>query len=232
MEFEPISTTRMIALMLAGALFACAGLYMMLRPKPEGAAKVELFGLKFESSSAGLLVFLVGAAFLTVTLFVPERQTDTRQPEQAPVAKTAPVKNTDKAVLAPEIPASPSNLSDEVIVKENEPNDQIRDAQILKVGQIAAGKFKNQARDTDWYQVSFPNGDIEQHEIKLRHVNGNQVWIRVFDTREQEVGKLTAKSGASYFALKELSTNQIFIKTTGAIGGWDSDTYEISVQRK
>ena len=219
MEFEAISTTRMIALMFAGGLFALAGLYMMLRPRPEGAAKIELFGLKFESSSAGLLVFIVGAAFLAVTLFVPERRTASTQ-----AVVSRPTAKQDST-------AKPQKQTEGTIIKEIEPNNGVREAQSLAIGQVAAGKF-GKGSGQDWFSVSFPDGDIAQHEIKLLHVNGNTVWITMYDIRHQEIGKLSTDSGAAYLSLEEQTTGQIFIKTTGAIGGSASDTYEISVQRR
>ena len=65
MDFEAQNPTILIVLMVAGAAFAGVGLWLLLKPKPTGStAKIEIFGLKFESSSAGLLVFLIGAVFL------------------------------------------------------------------------------------------------------------------------------------------------------------------------
>ncbi len=67
--------TKLLILMTAGGVFALAGLWLMFRPPVQGqAAHVELFGMKFQSSSAGLLVFLIGAVFLAVPVFVPERE--------------------------------------------------------------------------------------------------------------------------------------------------------------
>ncbi|WP_281857532.1 hypothetical protein [Litoreibacter halocynthiae] len=226
MEFEAVSATRMIALMLVGGAFAFAGLYMMLRPRPEGAAKIELFGLKFESSSAGLLVFLVGAAFLSVTLFVPERQTVSTQVDIVPVAGDS--KEAPKPVSAEES----NQVSEIAVLEESEPNDGVRDADPLQIGQVVAGRFKNQAGDVDWYSVSFDSGNIAQHEIKLRHVNGNRVAVTVYDLREQEIGRISTNSGVAYLPLKDLTTSKIFLKVTGATGGWNSDTYEVSVELK
>ncbi len=225
MEFEAISTTRMIALMMAGGFFAFAGLYMMLRPRPEGAAKIELFGLKFESSSAGLLVFMVGAAFLTVTLFVPERQTTSSQIVDVPQG------NILEALPKQDTPIEQEEITEGAVINETEPNNGIREAQPLAVGQVVAGKFGT-GSGQDWYSVSFPNGEIAQHEVKLRHVNGNTVRIAVYDLREQEIGKLSTGSGVAYFSLENQTTDKIFIKTSGATGGWETDTYEISVEHK
>lgn len=219
MEFEAISATRMIALMLAGAAFAFAGLYMMLRPRPEGAAKIELFGLKFESSSAGLLVFIVGSAFLAATLFVPERA-----PAASPAASIPPAGGA-AADVAPRAAA----IAPGALIREIEPNNGVRDAQPLAIGQVVAGKFGGDS-GPDWYRVDFPAGNIAQHEIKLRHVNGNSVRVTLYDSREQEIGDVSSRSGAAYFSLIDETTPVVFLKTTGAIGGWETDTYELSVE--
>lgn len=222
MEFEAVSATRIVVLMSIGALFAFAGLYMMLRPKPEGAAKVELFGLKFESSSAGLLVFIVGAAFLAVTLFVPERQGGAGDNE-------GPIAEAPKTPQEPGASTPPKTITEGALIKEKEPNNGIRDAQPLAIGQVVAGKFGGNSGE-DWYSVSFPSGDIANHEIKLRHVHGNNVTVTLYDLREQQIGRVTSRSGAEYFSLEDQTTNKIFLKTSGAVGGWETDTYEVSVQ--
>jgi hypothetical protein len=75
MQIVALDGAKLLALMLAGGVFALAGLWLMFRPQPAGeAARIELFGLKFQASSAGLLVFLIGAVFLAVPIFVPEKE--------------------------------------------------------------------------------------------------------------------------------------------------------------
>ena len=73
---QPIEmdSMRLWILMTAGGVFAIAGILLMFRAKQEGSsARLELFGQKFEASSAGIIVFLIGAAFLAAPVFVPER---------------------------------------------------------------------------------------------------------------------------------------------------------------
>ncbi|WP_299847275.1 hypothetical protein [uncultured Paracoccus sp.] len=223
MEFEAISAARMIALMLAGGLFALAGLYMMLRPKSQGSAKIELFGLKFESSSAGLLVFIVGAAFLAVTIFVPERHTASN-----PIPDEPEMEISEQPVL-PIAPTVRAEISEASALKEAEPNDELRDAQSLLVGQVVAGKFKDQSGDKDWFSVFFDSNNIAEHEVKLRHVNGNMVRATLYDSREHEIGEISTRSGAAYFSLEDQTSNKVFIKVSGSVSGWDTDAYEISV---
>ena len=52
MDVVALDAWKLTALMVAGAAFALAGLWLMFGPQPAGeAAKVELFGLKFQASS-------------------------------------------------------------------------------------------------------------------------------------------------------------------------------------
>ena len=62
-------------LMAFGAVFSVAGLVLIFRKaKPDaGAAKIEFLGQKLEANSTGIVVFLIGAAFLAAPLFVPAK---------------------------------------------------------------------------------------------------------------------------------------------------------------
>ncbi len=67
-----VDSTKLLILMSAGGVFAVLALYLMLLSPVEGAAKIEMFGQKFGASSGGILVFLVGAALLTLPRWVRE----------------------------------------------------------------------------------------------------------------------------------------------------------------
>ncbi len=232
MEFEAISATRMVALMVAGGVFSLAGLYMMLRPRPEGAAKVELFGLKFESSSVGLLVFIVGAGFLSVPLFVPEVA-----PEEAPPARAAPAQpsllpqpsgDTQTAVTPP-TPAPASPALGAALIKEIEPNNSFRDALQLAPGQVAEGKFAKDG-DQDWYEVNFGASSSTGYEVKLRHVLGSTITANVFDAREVKLGRMATGSGVEYFSLEEHPTPKVLIQIGNGSHSAFWRNYEISVE--
>ena len=233
MEFEPISTTRMSSLMVAGGLFACAGLYMMLRPKPQGAAKIELFGLKFESSSAGLLVFIVGSAFLAVTLFVPEK-TATRQ------SLAAEGQHQDTAVSdsKKETPVAGSNapVSNTLHTKEEEPNGSKETATPLAVGQVASGTISENdfdgTWDSDWYVVDFPPGTIGQHEVKLRLVSGQTTFVKIFNARDELIKEVSTRSGAVYYDLKGQRGDRVYLLVQRNLLTPILRDYEISVELK
>ncbi|MEP1198611.1 hypothetical protein [Tateyamaria sp.] len=235
MEFEPISTTRLLALMLAGGLFACVGLYMMLRPKPEGAAKIELFGLKFESSSAGLLVFVVGAAFLATPLFVPEKG-DLRGEAPPAVPLAARVKSPLTSPQTPKVgnggetstPLTEGHAATSIVglVEEIEPNGISREATPLEIGQIASGVAKYQ--DQDWFRLEIPPEGLDGHEIRLRYVSGVRVRTDVYDAREQNVGFLEVEDGVQYLPIKSQFSGRLFFRVTRDAAHGEAQ-YELSV---
>lgn len=91
MEVVALDSSKIIALMIAGGAFALAGLWLLFRPQIEGhAAVIKLFGMEFQASSAGLLVFLVAAGFLATPIIVPEKRSIVTQPG-TPGAKGGPV---------------------------------------------------------------------------------------------------------------------------------------------
>jgi hypothetical protein len=221
MGFEPLDGIKLIMLMAAGLLFCCAGLYLLIRPKPEGsAAKIELFGLKFESSSAGLLVFLIGAAFLAVPMFVPEKAQVTVAQQDPPSVGTAPTAQDAAA------PSTPQDADETVVatpivtaqgkVKEAEPNDSIDTATPFDLGQIATGQTGSDG-DIDWFVMAIPASGIRGHEIKLKHFNsnGNQVSAGLFNNREEAVGHLVAGNGATYLPIKSDLAEKLFFRLTG-----------------
>lgn len=219
MEFEPISTTRLLALMVAGGLFACAGLYMMLRPKPEGAAKIELFGLKFESSSAGLIVFAVGAAFLATPLYVPEKGDGValappavpEEPVVTPEAKSQkPLTSTTGGEISTSLTLQPAVASDASIVQEVEPNGLAREATPISIGQTASGIANYQ--DQDWYRLEIPPEGLQGHEIRLRYVSGVRARADVYDAREQNVGFLEVEDGVQYLPIKSQFSDRLFFR--------------------
>jgi len=68
-----LSEIEKYILMLSGAAFALAGLYMMLKPsRTDGETKLEVLGFKFNASSGGLIVFLVGSAVMVGSALAPE----------------------------------------------------------------------------------------------------------------------------------------------------------------
>ena len=90
MQPTEMDSMRLWILMIAGGVFSVAGILLMFRAKQEGSsARLELFGQKFEASSTGIIVFLIGAAFLAAPVFVPERPRANPPPRPATQATSA-----------------------------------------------------------------------------------------------------------------------------------------------
>jgi hypothetical protein len=168
-EIVALDGTKLLALMVAGGTFALAGLWLMFRPQAEGeAARIELFGLKFQASSAGLLVFLIGAVFLAVPIFVPEKPSVTGAAGNAPLpptgteSGTAQIREADPRQTATLLPAGPD-------VEEQEPNDTISTANVLGLGQTVRASLA--PGDVDWYAFSTENEDVKSFRVTFRNLS-------------------------------------------------------------
>jgi hypothetical protein len=197
MQFVALDGTKLIVLMLAGGAFALAGLWLMFRPQPAGeAARIELFGLKFQASSAGLLVFLIGAAFLAVPIFVPEREI--ADPGRALALRSEVGSVAEGAGLGAEgqtailLPPGPD-------VEESEPNDTISTANALSLGQTVGGTLPPD--DLDWFVFSTEDADVESIRITFRNLGGGCPGYALIDAVENLV------SGAQVCAF-EISKSQ------------------------
>jgi hypothetical protein len=185
MSFTALDSTKLLALMAAGGLFAIAGLWLMFRPKTDGhSAKIELFGMKFESSSAGLLVFVIGAAFLGSPLFVQERgaaglattsggagagtgsRADGSEPQAAPVDGAEAAEGEVRTTIAqPATVATNAPRALTVVGEEIEPNDNIAEANAIPVGSVIHGEVE--ADNPDFYTFSFPDDFVGRLTVNL-----------------------------------------------------------------
>ncbi len=224
MVFEAQNSTILIVLMVAGAAFAGVGLWLLLKPKPTGSsAKIELFGLKFESSSAGLLVFLIGAVFLAIPLFVPEKAAEIRpvpiqpiQPDPGGDSSSPPGQGQNALVLPPDPQVS-----------EIEPNDRIQAANQLGFSQILKGKVRK--GEADWYVIPLPSALPEYVELKIRHVGGGFLHSTLFDAREKKKGNDFQTDGTMYLRAEVLDNDRFYVRMTlGNVGS--SANYEIVLQ--
>ncbi len=234
MEFEPIDATRMVVLMVAGGVFACVGLYMMLRPKPQGSAKIELFGLKFESSSAGLLVFVIGAGFLAANLFVPVEGSTTSSSSVASSTAGSIATSNSAMESAGEIRAVVQPASADA--KEVEPNGSKESAMPLRVGQVVKATISEDdldgSWDSDWYYVDLPSGTIGQHEVKLRLVAGQTTFVKVFNERDELIKEVSTRSGAVYHDLKGQRGDRVYLLVQRNLLRPIVREYELSVEKK
>lgn len=185
-----LDNAKLFILMAAGGLFAVTGLWLLLRPKPASGAKIELFGMKFESSSAGLLVFLIGAAFLATPLFVQERIAPAGAGQPGAVTAARPGASTNSgqfgagAPPGPAIAAIPQRVRAEG--REREPNDGYDQANHISVGDSISVHFDR--RSEDWFVMPLEQGQNSLH-VKLRSNSSNCliVGMEAYTEDEQKI---------------------------------------------
>ena len=185
--------TKLLIFMASGGVFAIAGLWLMFRPRVEGhAARVELFGLKFQSSSTGLLVFLIGAVFLAVPIVVPERPSagGTLRDEDGPAEtrlRESTAGQTAAVILPPGADAA-----------EKESNDFVTEANQIARGSFYAGATDPERRDVeDWFVV--PTGGMTDLDFQLRNrAYEGQCYLTLLNASEERLhGYSFPKEGTS-----------------------------------
>lgn len=173
MQIVALDGWKLLALMLAGGIFALAGLWLMFRPQPAGEAnRFEFLGVKIQASSAGLLVFLIGAAFLTMPIFVPER---TGSPG-AVAAVQAGASAGQAPVLVPPRQRATG--------REAEPNNEPETANQIQPGESVAGVVTSYSED--WFVVPVDAAAPLLH-LRLRTLKGSSCRIYFYSSAEREL---------------------------------------------
>lgn len=200
--FQALDSQKMTLLMIAGAVFAAVGLWLLLRPKPaHGAAKIELFGLKFESSSAGVLVFLIGAAFVSLPLFVEIKPMAATV--EGSVGESVPRENGgDSSNIALVLPSDAS-------VEESEPNDSVQDANQISLGQTMAGEVRSD--EADWVVVAIPEAGPRDIRVKLRKLSGGTLWGNLYDADEERQTFIHVPTGAGTAVIDRGDRDRIYV---------------------
>ncbi len=173
MQIVALDGAKLLALMLAGGIFALAGLWLMFRPQPAGqAARIEIFGLKFQASSAGLLVFIIGSMFLALPIFVPEKPAVQR--DRAPI-NVLTERGNGSQTPAP-LERRPSQISIETT--EVEPNDTIASANVVSLGSVIEGELTR--GDVDFFAVDIPEG-VRGDIVASLHVLDTDAVLQLHD---------------------------------------------------
>jgi hypothetical protein len=223
MQIVALDGTKLIVLMLAGGAFALAGLWLMFRPQPEGeAARIELFGLKFQASSAGLLVFLIGAAFLAVPIFVPQRDAADpgNTPAPPPDAGSGGSESGGGSNYGTAIPLPPGPD-----VEEEEPNDTISTANALGLGQTVRGTLP--PGELDWYVFSTEGADVESVRITFRNTGGSCPRYDLMNAVENRVfGAQVCASAISHSQTVFVDGPRYYIRVQAAS---DRTAYELAI---
>jgi hypothetical protein len=231
MQIVALDGTKLIVLMLAGGTFALAGLWLMFRPQPAGeAARIELFGLKFQASSAGRLVFLIGAAFLAVPIFVPEKPSPLRTAAGAPASGASSTEiialgngredatPTGEGLASTEIRSEIAENGIEV-----EPNDRFTIANSIELGTSVTGSLSGQ--DMDTFAVAMLP-DMKGRIAASLIVTKGDVVLTLFNDAGQVVG-----SDPTYFPHENTASvagpidSQMYFVVIGNKGDDDSAYY-------
>ncbi|MEM8956415.1 MAG: hypothetical protein AAGC86_01250 [Pseudomonadota bacterium] len=168
MEIAPLDPTMKLALIGFGAVIALAGLWLIFRPPGDGDKTVLHFlGMKFEATSAGTLVFIVGIGVFALSLFAPVASSTAgnmsgegadpgvtaRSAAPAPSnANAANVQPASPAAVASQAAAPPVWLEG----SEAEPNDSLARANLIPVGATISAEVAKE--NDDYYSVILPDG--------------------------------------------------------------------------
>jgi hypothetical protein len=128
--------------MVFGAVIAIAGLLLLFLRKEQAQNKIKLFGQEFEISTPALVVFLAGCAVFVMPLVIsikniyqPVVIIGSHSKEPSKPDGTQPTGN-DQPRLLP-------------VLEEQEPNDQIIDANLIELGTTVRGSIA-QKQDRDF----------------------------------------------------------------------------------
>lgn len=156
-----------------GAVFTVAGLVLLFRGGARAEEQVvEVLGLKFRFTSVGLVVFLIGALFLAVPVFVSADRSPLHEGPPALVSQGG-VGSADRAQDG-----------------EVEPNDYVSEANAVEFGANYAGAIDRD--DKDFFAFEAGPG-AQALRLILRRVQGTgNLVVSLFDPqgRESRVGYL------------------------------------------
>ncbi|MEY1556799.1 hypothetical protein AB3Y40_14290 [Yoonia sp. R2331] len=230
MTFQTLDGPVLYMLMAVGLIFALAGLRLIFKNKEdENAARIELFGLKFQSSSAGTLVLLIGAAFLSTPLFAP--RADAIAPPAPgtpanPPAAAAPADPPSGGATAIVLPASAD-------AEEVENNDAITAANQFALGYGAKGSLDRNRDDfSDWYVIDTSGTGNTDFAVQARSSGSCRVYI--YDQNEVEIDMFYCgnNGGSAVHKVFSKGNSKIFLQILFNNGSGSVKTdYEVFVRR-
>ncbi len=223
-----LDSMTLYLLMAVGAAFAGFAAFLLLRPAPPGGAKVELFGMKFEAASSALLIFLIGAALLTLPLWTTRVDPDGARGgartagTSGAAAGTATGAATTNAVVqggqaALVLPA----VAD---TSEVEPNDAIQNASQIAPGTTVRGTVRNE--DMDWYVIALTPSENQMLRVFLRHTGGEHVKMTVYDADERRIKEAHTDSGSVIIEHELGAEDRAFVRVENYFANYTT-TYEL-----
>jgi hypothetical protein len=210
-------------LIWAGAVFALAGLVLMMRPRPGGTtAKLELFGLKVEAGSAGVMAFPIGSAFLAAPIVVPERSQGLPGPD-APglLPRNGAVGSTNGGGTAGQ-QALTGHVPVAITLKsiEAEPDNTLPSANLAALGSSIQGRLEG-IGSLDLYAIAIP-AEVRGKELVANLTNQRSA---VFLTLTDELGTTLDSDNASVTATVERGRYHIMVEN----GLGHDTTYQLMI---
>lgn len=211
MQLQALDGPIYYLFLVIGLVFAIAGLTFIFRGKAdENAARIEMFGMKFQSSSAGTLVFLIGVAFLLIPLFVPKAETG--EVAAKPPSAEAQDQTTGTAQAPGDLRALV--LPQTADAEEAEPNDTITQANQFALGFGAKGSIDRDRDDFwDWYLIDTSSALGKDLIVQIRSPRG---WCKVaaFDSQEQPIDKVDCdhNGGSGRFSFFNKEDDLVYLR--------------------
>ena len=193
MQLSPLDSLTVTVMLVAGTVMATGGLWMLYRPRQSAErALFQFLGVKVESSSTGLVVFIIGAAFLAVPLFAPR---------QAPAGRDA-ASHQEVATEAPDDLAAVTLRRPTALMvegEEAEPNNSPASANVIPLGAVITGRVASGDPDVFWVEVPddvtgqlVVNANADDFHLRLLDEAGGQItsqWSGRTATIRQEIDR-------------------------------------------
>jgi hypothetical protein len=233
MSIQTLEGPYLYLFMAIGLLFTLVGLYLILkRTTDENAAKIELFGLKFQSSSTGTLVFLIGTLFLLTPLFVPKIGNNSNGVVQAPSKEqpnpVAKLDSNSTDVRALVLPVKAE-------AEEVEPNNQITQANQFIFGFGAKGALDRKRNDLhDWYVIDTSGYSGSDFTVQIRSQGGG-CRVYAYDQYEELLDKEYCENsgGSARMDIFVENKERIYLMVTFNGGSSASNAaYEVFLREK
>lgn len=225
-----VSPDKLLVLLVAGGVFSLAGLWMMFRPQKEGdLAKLKIFGLEFQSSSAGLLVFLIGAVFLVGGILLPERESvaaGTPVPPAAEVVEAEGTKTDGPRTTPPEKttligkPAGGISIEGE----EQEPNNTIASSNWIGPNSSTTGRYGKDGDARDVFCMA--TEDLQGREMIVA-VSGYSFQMELQDRFGQPIAHRFAGYDGTKSIAQTIDQNAYCVAIWSYVGG--SKEYVLTV---
>ncbi|GGX93583.1 hypothetical protein GCM10007160_21480 [Litchfieldella qijiaojingensis] len=169
--------TLQTIVMVFGAVVASTGLVLLFLRTEQAQNKIKLLGQEFEISTPALVVFLAGCIVFVVPLVIPIK--DIESP--VVILGQTPGGHTGQGALGDSPVAFP-------VLEEEEPNDQITEANLIEIGTRVQGSAIS-GQDRDYFK--FMSSNQEPHRIRVilrkRAPGGYFARVTVYDSAERRM---------------------------------------------